>query len=85
MLHAQKNSWTIDSGTLCNAGQVFNFDAFNLALNPEQKAFILSLPVGGEYMPIPEKLLDNTTAQNFDCEVRLTVPADFEPVEIWDI
>lgn len=67
------------------AGRVFNFDGFGQNLNAEQVELLSSLPVSGEFMPVPEELLDYTTAQNFACAIALATPADFIPVEVLDI
>lgn len=51
------------------AGQIFNFDGFNIEVTQEQEKFLRTL--GQEFVRVPESLMDSTTAQNFIYEVRL--------------
>lgn len=73
------------AAVMVEAGRIFNFDGIHQNLNAEQTAFLNSLPVGGNFVAIPEELLDNTTAENWHCAIALVVPADFVPVEVLDI
>lgn len=49
---------------IVNAGQVFNFDAINASLAPEEASFLETLSAD-EWTEVPEELLDYTTSQNF--------------------